>query len=90
MERTPSPVHIPVVATGDDNTRLAVDEAGVVIGDRSGPLIAEDAPLRVPAASPRRCGRDGRYRAPLECFGVKELAARAGCIKGLATSPDRP
>jgi hypothetical protein len=48
MERTPSPVHIPVVPTGDDNTRLAVDEAGVVIGDRSGPLIAEDAPLRVP------------------------------------------
>jgi len=37
MERTPSPVHIPAVATGDDNTRLAVDEAGVVIGDRIGP-----------------------------------------------------
>ena len=31
-----------------------------------------------PAASPRRCGRDGRYRAPLECFGVEDLAARAG------------
>jgi hypothetical protein len=55
MERTPSPVHIPVVPTGDDNARLAVDEAGVVIGDRIGPLIAEDAPLRVPR--PCRCIR---------------------------------
>src|SRR3954447_23657559 len=55
MERTPSPVHIPAVPTGDDNTRLAVDEAGVVIGDRTGPLIAEDAPPQAPR--PCRCIR---------------------------------
>jgi len=112
MERTPSPVHIPVVATGDDNARLAVDEAGVVIGDRIGPLIAEDAPLRVPRpyrcirritraqgvsvlATPI-CGQSSTLRsrwatrAPVECFGVEDLAARAGCIKGLARPrPDR-
>jgi hypothetical protein len=99
MERTPSPVHIPVVPTGDDNTRLAVDEAGVVIGDRIGPSSSPRmAPLRAPrryrcirrittaqgrwswlrrsAASHRRYGRDSRYRAPLEFFGVEDLAAR--------------
>src|SRR3954453_10172403 len=117
MERTPSPVHIPVVPTGDDNARLAVDEAGVVIGDRIGPLIAEDAPLRVPRTwrcirriataqggvgpgytDPRPvidagvAMRDARCAMPwlLECFGVEDLAARAGCQEPTSASQTRP
>jgi hypothetical protein len=74
MERTPSPVHIPVVPTGDDNTRLAVDEAGVVIGDRIGP---SSLPRMAPLQAPRR------YRC------IRRIATAQGALV-LATPIRRP
>src|SRR4051812_43136687 len=41
------------------------------------------------AATHRRCGRDARYRA-LECFGVEDLAASAGCQEPTIASQIRP